>query len=657
MTLLLLLLAAGLGAAAAAWGLGRGGLPARAGAVLGALALLAVLGLALVMPAVPVPTDGAGGPAGVPGLPETASTVDGAALDGRLVPTAYLRLVVALWALTGLLLLPAAWLLGGLAGLRGLLPALLATIAGGAVTLAAADPVLGAVSAAATGLACVVVLLAVPGPAAVAVAARELRLVLGSGIVVVGAALATPVVARLALAGGGGRGAIPGGDPAQEAAAAVGLLAVATVLALAMRWGAIPFHRRVPRLVDVAPPSSLPVLLAWTPLPVAVAVMVVLDAWITPLALPLEGERWLLVGLAVLTLVGASLAALLQDDLRHLAGYLVIADAGVVLLAAAAVDPAAWGAVRAWLVVLVASKTALGAWVAVTEDRFATRSVPDLRGWLRRAPTLAAALVLVVLATVGWPGWVAFEARATLASLAAPGGPGQALLLAALLPVPAYLRLLAIGLGPATSRVEGAPPERFLGDGRRVAGLGRPGGASLRRGAAGLRRVTGWGRAGWQRAAARVPWQPRPERLDVELEGAGGEGAGGPGAQPASPARVTGGGAAAEVGEAAMTPGRDRWNGARQVADGARGVAGQARLAASRAGRAGARGGRAAGRLARRTGAGTGELLPAMRRHRVELLSSVVLALAMLAAATSWGAFELREAAAEPAPVVDARRG
>ena len=73
---------------------------------------------------------------------------------------------------------------------------------------------------------------------------------------------------------------------------------------------------------------------------------------------------------------------------------------------------------------LAASKTALGAWSAVTEDRFETRSIPDLRGWMRRSPLLAAGLVLVAVATFGLPGWLAFEARGTLASLVAEGPRG-----------------------------------------------------------------------------------------------------------------------------------------------------------------------------------------------------------------------------------------
>jgi hypothetical protein len=45
-------------------------------------------------------------------------------------------------------------------------------------------------------------------------------------------------------------------------------------------------------------------------------------------------------------------------------------------------------------------------------------------------------------------------------------------------------------------------------------------------------------------------------------------------------------------------------------------------------------------------------LAAALRRDRTELTSAAVLALAILAALTSWGALDIGGAAAEPAPIV-----
>jgi len=70
-------------------------------------------------------------------------------------------------------------------------------------------------------------------------------------------------------------------------------------------------------------------------------------------------------------------------------------------------------------------------------------------------------------------------------------------------------------------------------------------------------------------------------------------------------------------------------------------------------------------RLARRGTATPGRAAPAvalgarvaatLRRNRTELLSGTVLALAILAALTSYGALDLSGAAAEPAPILVGR--
>jgi len=116
--------------------------------------------------------------------------------------------------------------------------------------------------------------------------------------------------------------------------------------------------------------------------------------------------------------------------------------------------------------VLAASKTALLAWSAVTEDRFGTRSVPDLRGWIRRSPFLAIGLVLTAVATIGLPGWIAYDARTTLASLGAGAPWDVVLVIASVLTLPVYGRLLVVGVGQPTSRVDRAAPEWIAPAGR-----------------------------------------------------------------------------------------------------------------------------------------------------------------------------------------------
>jgi len=561
-TLALLLGIGGAGAAAAGWGMSRGDRLSRAGAAAGIVALLAVLAIALVADAPPVS--------------DAPATGAGLVFGGRIVRTDYLRLVVALWALDGVIVIGLAWLLGGLDSLRGLLAGTLAAIVGGIVALGATDLSLGVVAAAATGLAALVVILPPGRGPAINAAARELRVTLAVGALLLGSIAVAPIAAALALAGTGlgtGAGLAPSGE---AAGAGLGLVTLATALGVGVRFGVIPFHLRVPRLTDAAAPAAMPLLVAWMPLPLAVAALAMIDHLVAPLALPLDAERWIVVVFALLTLGAAALAAFIQDDLRHSVGYLVIADAGLVLLGIAALDPAAWGPTRIWLVAMAASKTALAAWSTVMESRFETRSVPDLRGWIRRSPILAAAFVVTAVATFGLPGWIVFGARGDLARLAADGSLEGLLIVAGLLTLPTYLRLLTIGLGPASSHVSRATPERFVPSARPMR-ASRSGPAS-----------------------------------DVE---------------PAGPDEATRPDPEADAGAA---------------------TAGEAAVRPDRVGR----------RRASRQGAALGRrFTDALRRDRAELMSAAVLALAVVAALTSWGALDLGTAASEPAPIVTGPAG
>ena len=575
MQLFLLLTVGAIGAAVSAWGLARDGRASRTGAIGGGIALLALISLTFTLDTPAPRTIGSDG---------SAAAIAGGLFDGHLVPTAYLRLTLGVWGLDAAVLTCLAWLLGGLPRLRGVLPGTLAAMTGGAIVLASADLAVGAAAATATGLAA---LLAVPpsrGRSAVAASARELRLTLAVGAVLLAVVAVSPLIAALTLgAVRATSGAVDGGAAAATTAGAsamLGLAALAVTLGVGARLGAIPFHVRFSRLADAATPIDLPLLLAWLAVPVVVAGLAIVDGQIAPLALPLEGDRVVVIAIALVTMSGAALAAFVQDDLRHTAGYLLIADGGLVLLGFAALDPAAWGPARVWLVAMAASKTALIGWAAVAEDRFGTRSVPDLRGWLRRSPILGAGLIVTIVATYGIPGWVAFEARGALARLAVDAPWDALLVLAGFLTLPTYLRLVALGAGAPTSKVDAAAPERIV---RR-----RGDGVSLLK-----------------------------ETLDVEREGPT------PGAPDGLVADAT---LDTVTGDA---PGRRR----------------PALIASRRPVTAVVAGWSHGGTR------GAGRLGGTLRRDRTELLAAAVLALAIIAALTSWGALDIAGAAAEPAPI------
>lgn len=352
-----------------------------------------------------------------------------------LATTPYLRVFLVLGSLVGLGLTVA-----GLAGgtRRDGPAATLAILGAGGLTLGLVDPRTAVLVATAGGLFGVLVTL-VPsgGRAGATVGIRETR------AVVVAGALAIAATAWF------------GRDLSQLAAQPVvfGLAYLAFVVAVAMRFGAIPFHLVAARLTDVVPETALPILTALAPASLAIVALAWTDASVAPLLVDLGPARAIVLGIAIASIVLAAVAAFVQDDIEHVLAYSIVGDAGVVILALAALDPQVWAPARAWILVLVVARSAFAAWTAGIRAGFWTGRVADLRGWARRSPILAAAFVMVVVAGVGFPGLVSFDARRSIVELALDGPLATIVLLGTLAPLAYYGRLLSIGL---------AKPDRVL---------------------------------------------------------------------------------------------------------------------------------------------------------------------------------------------------
>ena len=168
-----------------------------------------------------------------------------------------------------------------------------------------------------------------------------------------------------------------------------GLAYLAFALAVAIRFGAIPFHGWAARLTDAVPeidPAARHGDRRRRPS----------RSWPSPgrmrrsrrSALDLDSVRLVVLAIAIASIVLASVAAFIQDDIEHIVGYAIIGDAGVVLLAVAALDPAAWAPARTWILAFVVARSAFAAWAAATRTTFHTGRVDDLRGWALRSPAL-----------------------------------------------------------------------------------------------------------------------------------------------------------------------------------------------------------------------------------------------------------------------------
>ena len=387
--------------------------------------------------------------------PDTPLSIGGGALAG----SDHLRLVLTLCLAGGLLVLVVArlatWqpsapgaLLGGAAGI------------GLALGLAGTPP--GLLGAAAATIAASVLALGSPAaPSRIRALARELR------------GAATSLVIGLIAAGiMPGAAPAPGAVPAEPAAAALVLLGMALVVA--HRFGAIPLHARVSRLADAAPSGALPILAAWLPAAWGLVILGWAPAALGPSSAGLGLERGLVVTLALATLLLGTVAALIQDEVEHVVAYTIVADAGVALLALAALDPAARDAARAWVLVFATTRTAMIGWTIAFRAAFGTGRLRDTTGWLRRGPALGVALAGILLAAVGWPGLLAWDARLAILQ-SATAGPALLLAYAGSLGTGAAIcRLLVVGSGRPSPIVAGSLGELPRLPERPLAGAAAP---------------------------------------------------------------------------------------------------------------------------------------------------------------------------------------
>ena len=324
-----------------------------------------------------------------------------------------------------------------------LAPAALASFAGLAVAITAADSgvALAAGAAAATAGALVIVRAA---PDSVDGGLAEIRTI---GLVAASFLFAGIAVLRP-----------PWGGGSDSPVMVLAFLGIA--LALAVRSGAVPFHIPASHLGKTGTPFAPALILVWIPAGLGILAL----SWSAVVFR--NGSDWLnatvllVQVVAIATLVLGGLAALVHDELDEVVAYSIVADSGFVLLALAARSDAAAEPARLWLLVFVVAKSGLVGWAAAVGRAFGTNNLADLRGWLRRTPLLGVALVVILIATVGWPGGAVFEARASLVRLALPGTM-QLLFFASILLTVAYAgRILIIGAFRPGADVAAARSER-----------------------------------------------------------------------------------------------------------------------------------------------------------------------------------------------------
>jgi hypothetical protein len=411
--------------------------------VVGLVGALGVVALALVMP------------------PEESILIGGVGL----VSTPVVRAMAVAWAagLAVLALLEVA--VGGRLTVVG--PSLVG-LAVAAVALATQDPASSMAALAAGGVAGVVV----PGlsgwldradsPSRLPTTSQGSLAILGSGL------LGMMVFAWGASAAGPfGAGAFAGLDPGGHVGLGLGLLGI--VAAVAIRCGLIPIHVWAARFMEGVSPLAIPAAFAWGS---AVFVLVALD-WSQVVLGPVaagDAERFLIVGLAMTSIVLGGLAAMVHDDIEHVLGYSILQDAGVAVLAFASLEPQVVAAARNWLVASATVKTALAAWAAVVRTTYGGHRLDDLGGWARRSPVLGVAFAGILVAAIALPGFSMWDARIQLIEGGIPGVGAILALVIAAMPAIYLGRIGFAGIAPIAQAVAAGPSGTPRWSGGRTAG-------------------------------------------------------------------------------------------------------------------------------------------------------------------------------------------
>ncbi len=209
-----------------------------------------------------------------------------------------------------------------------------------------------------------------------------------------------------------------------SAAAGVGLLTIG----LGFKAALVPFHTWAPDVYQGAPFPAVAFMSVVAKIGAFVALLRVF-----PLALGALAAQWTLTlgVLAALTMIVGNLAALAQSSYKRMLAYSSIAHAGYLLVGVATATPSAASAVVTYLAIYTAMGVgAFAVGVALERAGGEADRIEDYAGLAGRAPLLAAAGALFLVALVGLPPTGGFIAKLGIFAAAIESGTPGGLALA-----------------------------------------------------------------------------------------------------------------------------------------------------------------------------------------------------------------------------------
>ena len=192
------------------------------------------------------------------------------------------------------------------------------------------------------------------------------------------------------------------------------------VAGVAFKLGAAPFHMWLP---DVYQGATAPIALFISSAPKLAAFGMawrLLETGVGPLS---EEWRWLLAGLAAISLVVGNLMAIAQANLKRMLAYSTVSHIGFLLMGLASGDERGYAAALFYAIVYALMSTAaFGAIIALSRQGFEAENIDDFKGLNARNPWMAGLMLCVMVSLAGIPPFLGFWAKLMVLGAAVQGG-------------------------------------------------------------------------------------------------------------------------------------------------------------------------------------------------------------------------------------------
>lgn len=263
----------------------------------------------------------------------------------------------------------------------------------------------------------------------------------------------------IALMYGGSAGAVPGGggttNLAQLSTYYKGIFPnvmfmtglALLIVGLAFKAGLVPFHMWTPDVYEGAPTSATAYMSAVAKIAAFAAILRVFNA-LFPIS-----PFWLFAvqALAVLTMFGGNLIAIMQENVKRMLAYSSIAHAGYLMVAIAALSKSdstnqAVGAITFYMLAYaLMTLGSFGVLIWLSRDNREIQTLDDLRGLGKTAPAAAYMMSVFMLSLGGIPPTMGFLGKWMIFLAALKSGQAWlavALALASILSIFYYLKIV-----------------------------------------------------------------------------------------------------------------------------------------------------------------------------------------------------------------------